>query len=310
MSIEWSGVFPAATTEFAADGALSIRDTARHLEEMIRAGVHGLVMLGTVGENTSLGYDEKLDVLGTAVELSGGRIPVLTGVAEFTTATACRFARDAQRAGVDGLMVLPAMVYKSDPRETMAHFRAVSRASDLPVMCYNNPGVYGVDLTPELCVALADEPNIVAIKESSEDVRRITDLRNLTGDRFILFAGVDDLVLEATLLGGQGWVSGLANALPRESVYLWDLLMARELDKALRLYRWFTPVLHLDTSPKLVQFIKLADAAAGTGAEHVRAPRLAIEGEERQRILAIVHEVLATRPNCPNVGAPAVQEAH
>jgi len=296
MHIDWTGVIPAATTEFRADGSLALEATARHLDAMIAAGIRGAVMLGTVGENTSLEYDEKLDVIRAALEASHGRVPILAGVAEYTTATACRFARDADRAGADGLMVLPAMVYKSDARETMTHFRTVARSTGLPVMCYNNPPVYGVDLTPELFAKMADEPNLVAIKESSEDVRRLTDLKNLTGDRYALLQGVDDLALEGALMGARGWISGLANAFPRESVQLWDLAMAAQVEQALPLYRWFMPLLHLDTSTKLVQYIKLASSVTGMGAEHVRPPRLSLEGEERRQILHVVEEAMAARP--------------
>ncbi len=301
MQTDWSGVIPAATTEFRADESLALDATARHLDTMIAAGIRGAVMLGTVGENTSLTYDEKLDVVRAALEASHGRIPIFAGVAEYTTATASRFARDAERVGADGLMVLPAMVYRSDPRETMTHFRTVARSTGLPVLCYNNPSVYGVDLTPELFAAMADEPNLVAIKESSEDVRRLTDLKNLTGDRYYLLQGVDDLALEGALLGARGWVSGLANAFPRESVQLWDLACAAQVEQALPLYRWFMPLLHLDTSPKLVQYIKLAASAAGMGNEYVRAPRLTLEGAERGRILRIIEEAMATRPSLVEV---------
>jgi 4-hydroxy-tetrahydrodipicolinate synthase len=264
---------------------------------MIDAGVHGMIMLGTVGENCSLEYREKLDVLRAAVDGVAGRVPVLTGVAECTTALACRFAEDARRIGVAGLMVLPAMVYKSDPRETMAHYRAVARATDLPIMVYNNPVSYHVDITPEMFVDLADEPNLVAIKESSENVRRITDLRNACGDRYTLFCGVDDLVLESLLLGVTGWVSGLVNAFPAENRLLWDLATAGRWEEAREVYRWYTPVLHLDTHPKLVQYIKLAQQECGLGSETVRAPRLPLVGEERERILAIIRRAIATRPS-------------
>jgi dihydrodipicolinate synthase/N-acetylneuraminate lyase len=300
MDKNWSGVFPAATTEFARDGSLSLDATVRHLEILIAAGIHGVVMLGTVGENTSLEHEEKLDVLRAALDTCAGRIPMLTGVADYTTAKACHFARDAERLGVDGLMVLPAMVYKSDPRETMAHFRSVASSTGLPVMCYNNPVAYGVDITPEMFAAMADEPNLAAIKESSEDVRRITDLRNVTGDRYILFEGVDDLALEGIMLGATGWVSGLVNAFPRETVALWNLARAGRYAEAVHLYRWFTPLLHLDTKPKLVQYIKLADALAGTGAEYVRAPRLLLEGAERDETVRLIQRAIDTRPVLPD----------
>ena len=296
MTVTWQGVFPAATTQFQSDQALDLPATMAHVDKMIEAGIHGLIMLGTVGENCSLLYGEKLELLGATVKHVGRRVPVLSGVAEYSTSLACRFAADAQKIGVDGLMVLPAMVYKSDPRETIAHFRAVARSNDLPIMVYNNPVSYSVDITPEMFVELADQANLVAIKESSENVRRITDLKNLCGDRYILFCGVDDLVLESILLGATGWVSGLVNAFPAENRLLWDLATAGRWDLAREVYRWYTPLLHLDTHVKLVQYIKLAQQECGLGSELVRAPRLPLIGEERERVLAIVRHGIATRP--------------
>jgi 1-pyrroline-4-hydroxy-2-carboxylate deaminase len=296
MSVAWQGVFPAATTQFQPDQSLDLQATMAHLGKMIDAGIHGLIMLGTVGENCSLLYEEKLEVLRATVRNVGGRLPVLSGVAEYSTALACRFAADAQKLGVDGLMVLPAMVYKSDPRETIAHFRAVARATSLPIMVYNNPVSYSVDITPEMFVELADQPNLVAIKESSENVRRITDLKNLCGDRYLLFCGVDDLVLESILLGATGWVSGLVNAFPAENRLLWDLATAGRWDEAREVYRWYTPLLHLDTHVKLVQYIKLAQQECGLGSERVRAPRLPLVGEERERVLEIIRNGIASRP--------------
>lgn len=284
------------TTQFHDDQTLDLPGTAKHVEALLQAGVHGLIPLGSVGENVALEYAEKLEVLRTIVRLVGGRVPVLTGVAECTTALACRFAADAQKAGVDGLMVLPAMVYKSDPRETMAHFRTVARASDLPILVYNNPVAYHVDITPTMFVDLADEPKFVAIKESSENVRRITDLKNVCGDRYRLFCGVDDLVLESVLLGAVGWVSGLVNAFPAENRLLWDLATSGRYEEALRVYRWYTPLLHLDTHVKLVQYIKLAMLETGLGSEMVRAPRLPLVGAERDAILAIIRKAIQTRP--------------
>ena len=296
MNVTWRGVFPATTTEFKADQSLDLPATAKHIDAMIRAGVHGMIVLGTVGENCSLEYREKLDVIRAAKEAIAGRVPLLTGVAECTTSLACRFAADAQRAGVDGLMVLPAMVYKADGREAMTHFRDVARATDLPIMIYNNPVSYGVDVTPPMFVELADELKFVAIKESSENVRRITDLKNLCGDRYLLFAGVDDLALESVLLGVTGWVSGLVNAFPAENRLLWDLATAGRYDEALKIYRWYTPLLHLDTHVKLVQYIKLANAECGLGYETLRAPRLPLEGKEREDVLAIIRKAIRSRP--------------
>ncbi|MGC8641214.1 MAG: dihydrodipicolinate synthase family protein [Isosphaeraceae bacterium] len=296
MIVQWRGVFPAATTQFHPDQSIDIPGTLAHLEAMLKAGIHGLVMLGTVGENCSLEYPEKLELLKATVDHVKGRVPVLTGVAECTTAVACRYARDAQRTGVDGLMVLPAMVYKSDPREAMTHFRSVAAASDLPIMIYNNPVAYHVDITPEMFAELDNEPHFVAIKESSENVRRITDIKNVCGDRYILFCGVDDLVLESLLLGVEGWISGLVNAFPAENRLLWDLAASGRWAEALKVYRWYMPLLHLDTHIKLVQYIKLAVQECGLGSERVRPPRLPLVGEEREHILAVIRRGIATRP--------------
>jgi 4-hydroxy-tetrahydrodipicolinate synthase len=262
---------------------------------LIGEGVHGLIMLGTVGENASLEPEEKRAVIRSAAEAAKGRVPVLAGVAESSTRLACRFAEDAAAAGADGLMALPAMVYRADERETVAHFRAVARASGLPIMVYNNPIAYRVDVTPAMLAELADEPALAAVKESSDDPRRLSDIANACGDRYVLFCGVDDLVLESVLLGSVGWVAGLVNAFPRESMRLWNLAAAGRWTEARALYRWFMPILHLDTHVKLVQYIKLAQALAGLGRETVRAPRLPLAGEERRRVTAIVRRGLETR---------------
>jgi len=299
MRCDWSGVFPAAVTHFHDDQSLDIPATLRHLDVMIEAGIDGIILLGTVGENCSLEPAEKLELLKAAVAHVGKRVPVLTGVAESVTRVACRFAAEAARIGLDGLMVLPAMVYKADSREVLSHFRAVAAASDLPIMIYNNPVSYGVDITPEMFADLADEPKFTCIKESSENVRRITDIKNICGDRYTLFCGVDDLVYEAFCLGATGWVSGLVNAFPAENRLLWDLLQKGRFDEALKVYRWYTPLLHLDTHVKLVQYIKLAVHECGLGSEMVRLPRLPLTGHERERIQAIIRRGIAHRPAIP-----------
>jgi 4-hydroxy-tetrahydrodipicolinate synthase len=296
MNVTWNGVFPALTTQFRADQSLDLEATSRHLDLLIEAGIQGVVLLGSVGENTSLEAAEKLAVIRTLTATAAGRIPVLVGVAEYTTPMACLFSRNAAEAGADGLMVLPAMVYKADRREILAHFRGVARATDLPVMVYNNPVAYPADVTPDMFAELADEENIVAIKESSDNVRRITDLINTVGDRYILFSGVDDLLLESVLLGAKGWIGGLVNAFPDENRVLWDLASAGRWEAARELYRWYTPLLHLDTKVKLVQYIKLAMAEVGLGSEVVRAPRMPLEGAEREEILAVIRRALANRP--------------
>jgi 4-hydroxy-tetrahydrodipicolinate synthase len=293
---KWSGVFPAVTTQFNADESLNIPATQKLIDRLIQGGVHGFIMLGTVGENCSLRADEKRKVLGAAKEVVNGRVPILSGVAEFTTAEAAQYAKDAAKIGIDGLMALPGMVYKSDTRETLQHFRSIARATDLPIMIYNNPPVYGVDIKPETFAELASEKTIVAIKESSDDVRRVTDLHNLHGDRFILFCGVDDLLLESCALGIEGWVSGLTDVFPEESVELWNLCQAGRFAEARSLYRWFAPVLHLDTASKLVQYIKLGQQVVGLGSEKVRAPRLELAGEERAHIIRLYEQAIATRP--------------
>ena len=235
-------------------------------------------------------------MLQAGLEASQGRVPVVTGVAEYTTRGACRWAAEAQRLGADGLMVLPGMVYKSQPHETIQHFRAVARASDLPIMLYNNPVSYGVDMRPEQIAELTDEPTVVAVKESSDDPRRLTDLINLTGNRFVLLGGVDDLALESLLLGAVGWVSGLVNAFPEENRLLWDLATAGRWEEARAVYRWYMPLLHLDTRTTLVQCIKLAAAEVGIGSETVRAPRRPLEGRQREEVLQIIRTALKTRP--------------
>lgn len=296
MQVRWHGVYPALTTQFREDESIDIAATAAHLEKMIAAGIHGVILLGSVGENTALTYEEKLMVLRELHPVAKGKIPVLSGVAENTTAQASRYVADCEKIGIDGLMVLPAMIYKADRREAMAHFRSVAHASGLPIMVYNNPPSYYVDLTPDCFVELADEPTIVAIKESSGDPRRITDLINTVGNRYILFSGVDDLVVECAMLGATGWVSGLVNAFPDENRVLWEHCVAGRWKEALDLYRWYTPLLHLDTHIKLVQYIKLCMAETGYGSEKTRAPRLAIAGAERERVLGVIRTAIANRP--------------
>lgn len=297
MQINWSGVFPAATTQFNADETVNIPATLAHLEVMLEAGINGLVMLGTVGENCSLSQEEKAEVLSATVKHVNGRVPVLTGVSEYTTTQAQEFARAAQRAGVDGLMVLPPMSYKADATEIVTHIRGVAAATDLPVMVYNNPACYGVDVSAEAVADLAQVPNIVAVKEASDDPRRLTDIANLVSDDFVLFCGVDDLALESIALGAHGWISGLVNAFPQENRLMWDLATSGNFEEARKVYRWYTPLLHLDTKPKLVQYIKLAVQECGYGSELCRNPRLNLAGEEREQVLKIIRTAIATRPN-------------
>jgi 4-hydroxy-tetrahydrodipicolinate synthase len=295
----WSGVFPAITTQLKRDQSLDLDATAAHAEILIKSGVNGIVFLGSLGENQPLRADEKHLVIEAMVKAVNGRVKVLSGVAESSTAEACRYARDVEKLGVDGIMLMPAMLYKGDPRETMAHFRTVAKASDLPIMIYNNPISYGNDITPEMFAQLADEKKFVALKESSGDVRRITDLHNTVGDRYALFTGVDNLALEASILGIDGWVAGSGIAFPAENQYFWELTRHGEWEKAREIYRWFTPLLHLDVSTKFVQYIKLAVQETDLGKEYVRAPRLILAGEERKRVLKIIHDGIKSRPKIP-----------
>jgi 4-hydroxy-tetrahydrodipicolinate synthase len=297
MNTKWQGVFPAVTTQLKKDQSLDLEATARHVEALIDSGVTGLIMLGSLGENQALAPDEKRRVVESTVKSVRGRVPVLSGVAENSTALACQYVREGERLGLNGFMLLPAMVYKPpDPRETLAHFRTVAAATGLPIMIYNNPISYGNDITPEMFAELAPVKNFVALKESSGNTRRITDLHNTVGGRYAIFTGVDDLALESAVLGIDGWVAGTGIAFPRENQFFWELTRRGEWERAREMYRWFTPLLHLDVHPKFVQYIKLAMQECGLGAEWVRAPRLPLAGEERKAILKIIHEGIANRP--------------
>lgn len=296
MQVNWTGVFPAVATQMNEDGSIDFDMTAHQIEALIKAGVDGLVMLGSVGENAALEPEEKIAVLKLAVEVTNGRIPVLSGVAENSTQAAIRYVQKCEELGADGLMLLPGMIYTADPRENIEHFRSVAAKTKLPIMIYNNPGAYRIDIKPEEFNQLADVKNLVAIKESSGDPRRITDIYNACGDRFVLFCGMDDLVMETQVLGAVGWISGFTDAFPQESVALWKLLSEGKYKKALEIYRWFTPVLHMDVHAKLVQYIKLAQEMTGVGKAHVRAPRLPLVGEEMERIRATIQKAIDTRP--------------
>ncbi|CAB3844475.1 putative 2-dehydro-3-deoxy-D-pentonate aldolase YjhH [Achromobacter aegrifaciens] len=293
MSIQWQGVFPAVTTKLKPDFSLDLEAIRQGLERLIENGVGGVVMMGMVGENAQLSPEEKLQVLRTAVDTVRGRVPVISGVAETGTARAAAFAQEAERIGVNGLMVFPGLTYKSDGRETVAFYREVARASALPILLYNNPRGYGVDLTPDLVAELLEEPTIVAIKEESYDTTRVTDLITRFGDRLAVVCGVDDLILESAALGVTAWVSGMANAVPRASVDLLKLAVEGDFVRARKLYAALTPLFHLDTVVKLVQHIKLAEHLITGSAETVKPPRLDLVGAERERTIAITKQTLA-----------------
>ena len=296
----WQGVFPAITTQMHRDGSLDLEATARHAEVLIASGITGIVFLGSLGENQTLTPEEKRLVIAEMVRVVRGRIPVLSGVAEAATAESVRYVRDCEELGADGCMVLPPMSYRTpDPEERLAHFRTVAKATGLPLMIYNNPISYANEITPQMFARLASVKNFVAIKESSGDTRRITDLRNTVGDRYALFTGVDDLVLESAALGIEGWVAGAGIALPAHNQWLWDLMQAGDWEKAREVYRWFTPLMHLDVQVKFVQYIKLAVQECGLGREWTRAPRLPLAGAERKAVLKIIRNTITTAPKVP-----------
>jgi 1-pyrroline-4-hydroxy-2-carboxylate deaminase len=291
----WTGVFPAITTQFDSGLKVDFAATVAHLDYMLKAGVHGIIALGTCGENASLDAAEKREVLSAIVKTVAGRVPILAGVTEFTTEAACTYARDAERIGIDGLMVLPAMVYVPKPDELVEHFRAVARAVKLPIMLYNNPPAYRVNIGLDALAALAGEPNIVALKEAAEDTRRFTDIVNALGDRYILFAGLDDLAFEALALGAVGWVSGLTGAFPEESVRLYESMQAGRWADAREIYRWFMPLLHLDAGHDLVQCIKLVQERTGHGSARVRPPRYPLTGARRDEVIALIDKAVKSR---------------
>jgi 4-hydroxy-tetrahydrodipicolinate synthase len=296
MTPTWQGVYPAATTQFKEDLSIDLAQSQRVIDNLVKDGVHGIIAMGTCGENNSLDPAEKQTLLRAVTEVVAGRVPVVTGVSEFDTRRAVAFAKDAKKAGADGLMVLPAMVYVPTEEELIMHFRTVAQATDLPVMLYNNPPAYRVNITVNVLEALRDVPNIVAVKESAPDPRRFTDIINAFGDRYVLMAGLDDVALEGLLLGAAGWVSGLTSAFPQESIQLIEAFDAGDLDRARAIYRWFMPLLHLDAEHDLVQSIKLAETIMGRGSERVRPPRLPLAGDRRRQVTAMVERAAATRP--------------
>lgn len=296
MTINWNGVYPALTTKFTSKDTLDLPLFAHNLEAQIDAGVNGVIIGGSLGEASTLALDEKETLIKFTVEKSAGRIPVVLNIAEGATREAVSQARQAEQWGAGGLMILPPMRYKSDHRETVAFFRAVAGATSLPVMIYNNPVDYKIDVTPEMFEELIELPNIEAVKDSTRDVSNVTRLINRFGSRLKILCGVDTIALEELLMGAHGWVGGLVGAFPAETVAIYKLAKAGRIDEALDIHRWFLPLLELDIHPKLVQYIKLAEAEAGLGSEYVRAPRLQLVGEERQQVLAVIRQGIATRP--------------
>jgi 4-hydroxy-tetrahydrodipicolinate synthase len=295
-SFEWKGVFPALLTPFDANDQVDLAMYEKNLDAQVDAGIHGIIIGGSLGEASTLTIEEKELLVKFSVTKLAGKIPVIMNIAEGSTREAVRQAALAKEWGADGLMLLPPMRYKADDRETVAFFKAVASSTDLPVMIYNNPVDYKIDVTLDMFAELAALPNINAIKESTRDVTNITRLRNRFGTRFAILCGVDPLTVEELALGADGLVAGLVDAFPKETVVMYNLVKAGRMEEAIAIYRWFMPLLELDIHPKLVQYIKLAAVETGIGTEHVRAPRLPLIGEERERVLKVIRDGIATRP--------------
>lgn len=299
MSVIWKGVFPAVTTPFTDDDKLDFDAFDKNIEAQIEAGVKGIILGGSLGEASVLTDKEKIDLLSHTVKMVDKRAYVVLNIAEQTTRSALQCAENAAKYGADGLMMLPPMRYKADDHETLHYFAAVAKNTALPIMIYNNPYDYKIEVTLDMFEELAKHDNIRAVKESTRDVSNVTRMINRFGDRFRILCGVDTLALESLFMGADGWVAGLVDAFPRETVAIFNLARQGRHQEALAIYRWFLPVLELDIHPKLVQYIKLAETQTGLGTETVRAPRLKVEGKEREKILGIIHKAIATRTELP-----------
>jgi len=296
MQFEWKGVFPALTTKFSENDEIDFPLFEKNLLFQVESGVRGIILGGTLGEASVLETAEKERLVKFAIEKTNGKVPVIMNIAEGSTREALRQAQMARAWGAHGLMLLPPMRYKSDHRETVTYFKTIAASTDLPIMIYNNPVDYKIDVTIGMFEDMTDSPNINAVKESTRDVTNVTRMRNRFGDRYRVLCGVDTIAMEELCLGADGWVAGLVCAFPRETVAIYELVKAGRLEEATSIYRWFMPLLELDIHPKLVQYIKLAESRAGIGSEYVRAPRLTLVGEERERILQIIDEGIRTRP--------------
>ena len=294
--MNWKGVFPAVTTKFHADGSLDMNLFFKNLDSQLAAGVHGIILGGTLGESSVLSQEEKITLTRETVNYVNGRVPVVLNIAEGATQDALFWAKKAEELGASGLMILPPMRYGADAREVVAYFKAVANSTKLPMMIYNNPVDYKTLVTLDMFAELADCPNIQAIKESTRDISNVTRMYNRFGDRFQILCGVDTLALEELLMGAVGWVAGLVCAFPKETVVIYNLVQEGKIEEARKIYRWFLPLLELDIHPKLVQYIKLAEQHCGIGSEHVRAPRLTLIGEERARIEKIITDGIKNRP--------------
>jgi 4-hydroxy-tetrahydrodipicolinate synthase len=296
MGLNWQGVFPALTTKFTADDKLDLPLFEKNLSAQLEAGVNGIILGGTLGESSVLSNEEKFDLLRFAVDKVAGKVPVIMNISEGSTREAVKLANESEKCGGKGLMMLPPMRYKSDHRETVQYFKDVANSTSLPIMIYNNPVDYKIEVTLDMFAELVENKNIQAVKESTRDVSNVTRMINRFGDRFKILCGVDTIAMEELMLGADGWVAGLVCAFPKETVAVYKLTKTNKIVEALEIYRWFLPLLELDIHPKLVQYIKLAEQEAGIGSEHVRRPRLTLVGEERERILRVIREGISKRP--------------
>ena len=301
MKPTWTGVYPAVTTNFFEDESLDLTTFNFNIDQQIKAGVHGIIICGSLGENSTLTFDEKLTLLDSAKTAIAGRVPLVICIAESITKEAIRFAKEAEKIGAEGFMLLPPMRYPSDDRETLHFMHTVADATDLPVMIYNNPLAYKTFISIPMFKNLAQNQHFESMKESTGDIRYMTDIINEIGHRFKILSGVDDLAFESLVMGADGWVAGLVDAFPRETVVIYELIKQGRIEEARAIYRWHFPLMHLDVSTKFVQNIKLAEVATGLGTEFVRQPRLPLIGEERERVLKIINDSIATRPVLPTL---------
>lgn len=294
--LNWEGIYPAVLTPFTKDGEIDFDMFAKNTEAQIKAGVHGIILAGTLGEASALETEEKFELLKFAKAITDGRIPVILNLSENTTRSAVNYAKKTKELGADGLMLLPPMRYKADNREVVEYFKAVASATDLPILIYNNPVDYGIHVTLDMFDELINYPTIQAVKESTRDLANVTRIINRFGKRIKILGGVDTICLETLMLGADGLVAGLVDAFPNETMAMYNYVKAGEYDKAVAVYRWFMPLLELDIHPKLIQYIKLAASAEGIGNPYVRAPRLELHGEEADRINKIITDGIANRP--------------
>jgi 4-hydroxy-tetrahydrodipicolinate synthase len=301
MKVRWKGVYPALTTAFTAGGKLDLKTFEQNVKAQIKAGIDGMVIGGSLGEASTLSQKEKMELLKSCKKLGkSNRIPTIVNVAERRTKTAIAVAQEAEAKGADGLMVLPPLLYKSNEQETVDYFLDIAKSTSLPIMVYNNPVDYKIEVTPDMFEVLLRKKNIQAVKESTRDVSNVTRLINRFGKDLKILCGVDTIAMEELVMGADGWVAGLVDAFPEETVAIYRLVKAGRIEEALQIHRWFLPILELDISPQLVQNIKLAEVMTGLGTEHVRSPRQPLTGKERKRVIKILEEGLKTRPKLPN----------